>query len=1003
MRAELPTGTVTFLFTDVEGSTKLWERFPDQAGPALARHDDIIEAATARYGGAVVRPRGEGDSRFCVFTRAGEAAAAALSMQRALVAEAWPFPDPLRVRIALHTGDAELRAGDYYGAAVNRCARLRGIAHGGQTLLSRATAELVADALIDGALLADLGEHVLRDIAHPERVFQLGHPDLPGEFPPLLSLDERRNNLPTELSSFIGRQNEVQTVKKLVGDARLVTLQGAAGCGKTRLALEVADELLGSFADGVWFVDLAPVADQSLVVDAVASALGVTEHTRMLVDEASPPSSGALRDRVLDHLRARDLLLLFDNCEHLIAPAAHLIEDILRLCPEVRVLATSRETLGIDPEIAWKVPSMSLPDPGDRPSLEQLSQYEACKLFVERARQRRADLDIGPEHAQAIALICRRLDGIPLAIELAAARVKLLTPVQIAERLDERFRLLVGGSRTAMERQQTLRAALDWSYDLLSEPERALFRRLGVFAGGSTLEAIEAVCDADVLDVLAQLVDKSMVEVEPGSAGIRYRMLETFRQYARENLLEAGEVADYRARHRDHYLVLAARAAPELEGRDQVEWLDRLEADHDNLRAALDWSRSEPHGRALAGLAVGLWPFWLVRGHITEGRSWCAAALEVLASGEHALRCDLLRGAAVLAWAAVDMVTATGLAEAWIEAARASGDRRRIARSLIGAGYQPRLRGDLVASREAWDQAVTIGREVGDVPTVTAALQLLAQLEAFDGNRDAAQSMLEETLALARTSGDLSAIASVCASLASHARTAGEYAAAERYLGECLELGRRLRDHTLVGQALLGMAAQARNTGNTGRARALIEEGSTMRVETMLPPQVWAVQLAKVEEAEGNFEEAERLYREMREAAERGLPGVGASALEGLARIAHRQGRTIEALVLARDSIRAWSQIGVRTGLPDSMTLVAGCLARQGRAARAARLFGAADALRASFGEVVHVTDAPGYETDIGLTRAALTPEEFEREWAAGGAMNLETAMAFALEQHPAS
>jgi class 3 adenylate cyclase len=479
-----PTGTVTFLFTDIEGSTRLWEQQPEAMEEALARHDALAAGIIQQHDGHLVKHRGEGDSLFAVFTRAADAVAAGVALQRALHTEPWPAQANLRVRVALHTGDALLRDGDYFGAAVNRCARLRAVAHGGQTLLSSATQELIRDVLPEGMGFRDLGEHRLRDLARPERVFQLLHPDLPDDFPPLSSLNTLPNNLPQQVTSFIGREKEMADVRRLLATTRLLTLTGSGGTGKTRVSLQIAADLIAGEGDGVWLVELAPLADASLVPQAVATALGVREEPGKPLDQT-----------LVEFLKPKRLLLLLDNCEHLLAACAELAGLILRGCPGVQIIATSREGLNIPGETTYRLPSLSLPDPRHLPSTaESLSQYEAVRLFIDRATAAVPSFAVTNQNAPAVAQLCVRLDGIPLAIELAAARVKAMSVEQINGRIADMFRLLTGGSRTALPRQQTLRAAIDWSYDLLSEKEKILLRRLSVFAGGWTIEAAEQVC-----------------------------------------------------------------------------------------------------------------------------------------------------------------------------------------------------------------------------------------------------------------------------------------------------------------------------------------------------------------------------------------------------------------------------------------------------------------------------------------------------------------------------
>ncbi|HST43401.1 MAG TPA: hypothetical protein VLK58_28000, partial [Conexibacter sp.] len=531
------------------------------------------------------------------FSRASDALAAALAAQRALAAQAWPGELDLRVRIALHTAEAQLRdEGNYFGVALSRCARLRAIAHGGQTLLSRAVHDLVVERLPDGAELLDLGSHRLRDLGRPEHVFLLSHPDLPQSAEPLRSLDALPNNLPEQLTSFVGRSGELRDIGEALAQTRLLTLTGAGGCGKTRLAAQAAADALERFPGGVWWVELAPLADPDAVGPTLGEALGV----KPLPGQSSLEASVA-------HLAGAQALVVLDNCEHLLDACAASADALLRGCPGVSVLATSRAPLAVDGETHWRVPSLSLPSALQTEPVEAVAQSDAVRLFIERALKVRPNFAVDAANAPAIAQICHDLDGIPLAIELAAARVRVLGVEQIAAGLGDRFRLLTGGARSAMPRQQTLRASVDWSHDLLSEPEQLLFRRLAVFFGGFDLDAAQAVAGGEleryqVLDQLTLLVDKSLVVAEDTGHGTRYRLLETVRQYAQEKLREAREGDDVRTRHRDHYTATAAVLdAPVDSGyQERVEW---AEAEIDNLRAAFVWSRERADDELALALA----------------------------------------------------------------------------------------------------------------------------------------------------------------------------------------------------------------------------------------------------------------------------------------------------------------------------------------------------------------------------------------------------------------
>jgi predicted ATPase/class 3 adenylate cyclase len=610
----LPSGPVTFLFTDIEGSTQLWETHPEDMKDALAEHDSILQTAIKSNNGHVIKMTGDGIHG--VFEKASDATQATLAAQRNL--QALIHKLPIRVRMGLHTGEAELRANDYYGQALNRAARIMAVGHGGQILLSTVTAELVREHLPAEISLLDLGEHRLRDLVQPEHIFQIQAPDLPRNFPSLTSLNAFPNNLPLQLTSFIGRQREMQEAGKLLASARLLTLIGPGGTGKTRLSLQLAAEQLSEFKDGVWLVEFAPLTDPALIVSTISSVLGLREVPGV-----------PLLTVLIDYLRAKSLLLIFDNCEHLIEASAQTADQFLRACPQLKIIASSREALGVVGETVYRVPSLSLPDA----SSDALMGFEATRLFIERATKSEPRFHLTDHNASSIAQICRRLDGIPLAIELAAARVKIFTPEQIAERLDDRFKLLTGGSRTALPRQQTLRALIDWSYQSLNETEQCSLRRLAVFSGGWTFEAAEAVInESDAMDGLLGLVNKSLVNVEEQDDKSRYRFLETIRQYAMEKLLESGESVNVRDRHLDYFLQ-SMKQAPDREKRkfgalpDDTEWLDRLELEHDNLRMALEWSASNHPDKALH-LIITVGNFWVGRDYNMEARSWCQTILE---------------------------------------------------------------------------------------------------------------------------------------------------------------------------------------------------------------------------------------------------------------------------------------------------------------------------------------------------------------------------------------
>jgi predicted ATPase/class 3 adenylate cyclase len=583
--ASPPTGTVTFLFTDIEGSTKMWERSPQAMQAALARHDELLRRSIEERGGYVFKT--VGDAFCCAFSTAPDALEAALEAQRLLLKERWGESGPLRVRMALHMGAPEVRDGDYFGPPVNRVARLLSAAHGGQVLLSLPTHEMVRDQLPAGMNLADLGEHRLKDLFRPERVFQLLAPELPSEFAPLRTLDAYRNNLPLQPTPLVGREKEVSEVCALLrrDETRLLTLTGAGGIGKTRLALQAAADLVENFPDGTFFAPLATLSEAELFFSAVAETLGVKETGELPLDE-----------RLKDYLSERRLLLMLDNFEQVLE-AAPAVTELLVRAPGLKVLATSRTSLRLYGEHVFPVPPLSMPDLKRPPPLERLTQYEAVGLFVERARALQPNFEVTNESAPAVAEICVRLDGLPLAIELAAARITMLPPKAMLQRLTSRLKLLTGGARDLPERQRTLRGTIEWSHALLDEGEQLLFARLAVFSGGRTLEAMEAICDAEgdlpveVFEGVSSLLDKSLLRQEEGPNGEpRFVMLETVHEFAREKLKQSAEAEEIRRTHAEYFLTLAEEANPQLRGPNQLQWLERLEAEHDNMRAALSWA-----------------------------------------------------------------------------------------------------------------------------------------------------------------------------------------------------------------------------------------------------------------------------------------------------------------------------------------------------------------------------------------------------------------------------
>lgn len=931
--APLPTGVTTFLFTDVEGSTHLWELQPAAMREAMTRHDGVIEESVARSSGRVVRPRGEGDSRFAVFARATDAAAAARDIQQTLAAEPWPTPLPLRVRMALHTGEADLRAGDYYGSDVNRCARLRAIAYGGQTLLSQSTHDLIRDALPEQVGLRDLGEHRLKDLLRAEHVYQLDVSGQSSDFPPLHSVDAFPNNLPVQLTSFVGRLHELDEVKRGLGTTHLLTLTGPGGTGKTRLSLQVAAEVLDGFADGAWLVELAPLSDPALLAQTVAAPLGVREQP-----------GRPMADTLTDFLRAKNLLLILDNCEHLIEACAQLANTLLRTCPRLRILTSSRESLGIAGETSYRVPSLSVPDWRQANAYELILQNDCVRLFVDRAMAAQNRFRLTEKNAGAIAQICSRLDGIPLAIELAAARVKVFSPEQIAARLDDRFRLLTGGSRTALPRQQTLRALIDWSYDMLPLAEQVLLRRLSVFAGGWTFEAAEGVCEGvdDVLDSLTHLVDKSLVTADEQDDGVRYRLLETIRQYARDKLLESGESAPLRDRHLDFFVKFAEVAEPKLTSAEELEWMSRLEPEHDNLRAALEWGLDNHPDLALR-LSGALIVFWQQKGFASEARGWLEAALGrvealppaegELARSRLAARGKALAGVAFELTALGDMTAARRNAEEGARILRELGDRRRLAYALLVVSLSARHLNDPVGALASGRESVALFRALGDKWGLATVLGSFSTVVASaEHDFITARSYVEESVRLFNEIGAKQASSSPLFGLGFTAYLQGDYEAARAAYQECLSI----------------------STENGARPRANMARSG----------------MADVAWQQRKFQEAARLYREaIAEWQQLVNPGGIARCLECLAFVFMDQARA---------------------------ELPAG---RPAQFRRAARILGAAQALREQVNSPMTPYEQSEYDCELAGLREELDEASLASEWDGGRALTMGQAITQVLEQ----
>lgn len=945
----MPTGKVTFLLTDVEGSTRLWETHAVEMSQALARHDDLIRESVGHCGGMIIKTKGEGDSAFIVFRSAGDAVRCALKLQASLLSEEWPGGLAIRVRMSLHTGVAELRGNDYYGRDVNRSARLRDVAYGGQIIASQELRDCVQDRVPDDGSFIDLGLYHLRDLERPEHLYQLSGPGLPDKFPAVRRLESRSTNLPLQLTSFVGRHEELQEIADLLSETRLLSLTGSGGCGKTRLALESGARVAGDYPDGVFVVELATLNDPTLVTQSTLGALSIREE-----GETDP------FEALANFLLGKNLLLILDNCEHLIEACSDLAGRLLRVRPDLRILTTSRQPLNVSGETTYRVPSLPVPDPQSSPSVDDLMRFESVRLFVDRAARVNSAFCLSTENAEAVARICFHLDGIPLAIELAAARVRAFSPQTIAERLDDRFTFLTGGTRTALPRQQTLKALVDWSYDHLDDEERTLLRRLSVFAGGFGLESVEGVCLGDDLhpgsyiELVSALVDKSIVVFEERSDGARYSLLETIRDYSGDRLEESGESEVTRDSHLEWFLSLAERSEPDV---TTSRWLQTMEDEHDNLRAALQWAIGRGFADAALRLTGAMARLWTTHGHLSEGRRWLEEALASGTEPASVVRAKALNAAGVLAWMQGDHDAAMTKYEEALALRRSLDDAAGIAATLANLGIVSYSQGQYVKARRRYGESLKIWREIGDPQGVARSLDNLGNLAQEEGDYLEAQRLYEESLEISRRLQDKWLIARSLNNLGEVALARGDLGLARKTFDEDLELSQELGDKWVMGRALNNCAEIDRLQGDLGAAKKL-------------------------------FEQSLDLSREL------GDKQTSASSLDGLADVAREEGDHERAISLHRESLRARQELDDKPGIAGSLEGFGSVLADVGRFETGVRLLAAAETLRESIGSPLPPVAMKEHERVVQKLRAALDPESFSSFWNQGREMSEDEASA---------
>ena len=1004
----LPTGMVTLLLADVEGSTQLWETQSDDMAAAVSRVDSTLAEVVGTHNGVRPVEQGEGDSFVIAFSRASDAVACALDLQRAPLA-------PIRLRIGVHTGEIQLRdEGNYIGPTINRAARLRDLAHGGQTVLSGATEEMVFDRLPPETWLAELGSHELRGVPRPERVLQLCHPDLNNEFPPLRKTESvAAKGLPVQLTSFIGREPEIDDVRRLLADNRLVTLTGAGGAGKTRLSIEIAARIAAEYEAGVAYVDLAPITLPDLVPVTMARALGLPDRQGL-----------STTDVLIRFLSPRRMLVVVDNCEHLLDASAALMVALVQACPKVTILATSREPIGTPGEVTRRVPSLSLDD-------------DAVNLFEDRARRARTDFRVSEDNRAVVEEICRRVDGMPLAIELAAARARALSLDDIVGSLHDRFRLLTGGSRVAVRRQQTLRASVDWSHALLTEPERILFRRLAVFQGGFALDAAGAVGgETDVeryqlLDQLALLVDKSLVVSENIGGPTRYRMLETVRQYALEKLGESGEADDVRTRHRDYYAAMAAgiRVATS----DHERRIRQVQDDMDNLRSAFDWSLENSEIELALTLASSLHLLWLTRGRAREGLAWLDAAFAVNGATNEVAPAVIARALADQAIfdASIGGVSRSEQAEQAVAMARQLDDPGLLVRALVARGgvsshnaavarpyfaeaerlargledgwlsskifawqaYVDYIAGEPHAACAAAEAGLKHAISIGDGYAVRHGVWTLALAQMLRGELSSALAQVRELKADCEAAHDAirwihaafveSYILVYCGDWNEAAVVADSTITAAPELGPVNE-GLSHAERALVALAV-GDLVTAED--ESLRSRLLLADANSLAAVTDVDP------VAEIALARGDLAEAARLADEAVPTATGPFVVI---SLTTRARVAIASGNPQHAERDLYDALARAAATGAFLCLPNTLECLAHTAHHAASHREAARLFGAADAMRKRTGEARFAVHQADYDKWVTMTRDALVTNQFDAAWSEGATLNTEEAIAYA-------
>ena len=939
---DFPTGTITLLFTDIEGSTQLLRQLGDGYGELLASCRALLRSAFQGQRGHEVDT--QGDAIFAVFARASDALSAAVAAQRALAAHTWPQGVAVRVRMGLHTGEPSRVTEGYVGLDVHCAARIMGAAHGGQVLLSQATRDLVAHDEADGVSLRDLGEYRLKDFEQAMRLYQVVIAGLPADFPPLKTQGGGADTLPVPPTALVGREDEVAQLGKLLRreDVRLVTLTGPGGTGKSHLAIQVAAGLQEVFMGGVYFASLAPITDPTLVLPTIAQVLGIRDGPGQ-----------TLAERVVETLQQRPALLVLDNFEQVVGAAGQ-VADLLASCLRLKVLVTSREVLHVRAEHEFAVLPLALPDPVHLPGMAALARFPSVALFVQRVQAIKPEFRLTTANAREVAEICVRLDGLPLAIELAAARMKLLSSQALLARMGQLLMLLTGGARDVPTRQQTLRNTISWSYNLLPVQEQRLFRWLSVFVGGCTLEAAEAVCagTGDVMDDIASLIDKSLLrstrQTEGDGEEPRLLMLETIREYGLELLASSGEAPHARQAHADHFLLLAEEAVPALDGPLLTFWLDRLEQEHDNVRAALHFLVEAGQETMALRLCSALERFWVVRGYRNEGLTFLGRALEGSAEVAPSVRAKALLAAARLSFMQSDYDRGKALASESLALFRELGDKRGIALALNRLGIAAWRKADFPTARALMEEDLALYRELGIPDRIAWSLFALGLFNIEQGEYKNAADSFEESLALFRRLDNKRGIAASLTQMAAALFVSqGDQMMVSPLLAQGLSLDREVGDKEGMAVSSLLLGAVALKQGDVATARTRVEEGLLLYREIGYREGIAEALslLGKVESARGDLALSRALYE--------------------------------ESLTMARD-------LGQRKLIATGLEGLARAIAAQGEPAQAARLWGRAEALREALRAPLHPVERADYEPAVAAVRDQLGEGAFNSTWQEG-------------------